>query len=100
MSLRIRILPCYVFSTVLYGAEAWTLRKNEVKKIEAFKRWCYKRMFRILWVDHMTNVIDLQKMGKGKEVVKTIKRRSLEYFGHIMRSEKYEVLKLIMEGKI
>ena len=30
-------------STVLYGAETWTMRKHERRKIDAFELWCWRR---------------------------------------------------------
>ena len=44
---RIRILKCYVLSTLLYGAEAWTLTDASCRRIDAFEMWCYRRIVRI-----------------------------------------------------
>jgi len=38
-------------------------------------------------------------MGKQKELLLTVKRK-MQYLGHIMRGEKYEFLRLVVEGKI
>ena len=38
--------------------------------------------------------------GKEYEVINTIKARKLQYLGHIMRGQRYEMLRLIMQGKI
>ena len=35
--LRKRLVKCFVWSVVLYGAETWTLRRNEQKQLEAFE---------------------------------------------------------------
>lgn len=35
MKLRLRMLKCYVWSTLTYGCEAWTLKKNMAKRLEA-----------------------------------------------------------------
>ena len=34
--LRKRLVKCFVWSVALYGAETWTLRRNEQKLLEAF----------------------------------------------------------------
>jgi hypothetical protein len=40
-------------------------------------------------------------MNKELEIMKTIKSRKLQYLGHIMRHpEKYNLLQLIIQGKI
>ena len=43
-AVRIRVLKCYVWSTLLYGCEAWTLTSVMIKKIEAFETWLYRKM--------------------------------------------------------
>ena len=37
--LRKRLAKCFVWSVVLFGAETWTLRRNEQKRLEAFEMW-------------------------------------------------------------
>jgi len=49
----------------------------------------------------VTNETILERMGKEKEVMETIKRRKLEYLGHIMRNDnKYKLLKSILQEKV
>ena len=47
IELRSRIAKCYVWSTLLYGAETLTLTKVTSDKLEAFEMWLYRRMLRI-----------------------------------------------------
>lgn len=100
MELRMRMLRCYVFSTLLYGVEAWTLKKNHIDKLQAFEMWCYRRMWRIPWTDRITNAEVLNRMQKECEIINTMKKRKLQYLGHIMRGQKYTLLQLIVQGKI
>ena len=45
-----------VFSmNVLYGAETWTLRAADKKYLESFEMWCWGRMEKIGWTDHVKN---------------------------------------------
>ena len=62
--------------------------------------WCYRRRLRISGIERKTNIEILQKFGKEYEVINTIKSRKLQSLGHIMRGQRYEMLKLIMQGKI
>ena len=45
--LRKRLVKCFVWSVVLYGAETWTLRRNEQKQLEAIEMWVWRRMERV-----------------------------------------------------
>ena len=48
----------------------------------------------------MSNDEVLNPMDKEVEVLYNLKRRRLQYFGHVLRKEKYRLLQLVMEGKI
>ena len=39
IQLRCRFLKCYVWSTLLYGCEAWTLSSKMLNKLEATDMW-------------------------------------------------------------
>jgi hypothetical protein len=40
---------------VLYGAEIWTLQTVDQKHMESFEMWCWRRMEKISWTDHVRN---------------------------------------------
>jgi len=54
MSITI-IIYIYFFdkSHPLYGAETWTLRAADHKYLERFEMWCWRRMEKISWTDHV-----------------------------------------------
>ena len=45
------------WSITLYGAETWTMRKEDAKRIEAFEMWIWRRMEKISWTDLKTNEV-------------------------------------------
>lgn len=100
LDLRLRFLKCYVWSVLLYGVETWTLTTTHMNKLEAFEMWLYRRILKISWVDRVTNIEVLRSINKGRELLTDIKRRKISYFGHVMRGQKYELLQLIVQGKI
>ena len=55
LNLRKRLVRCYVWSIALYGAETWTLRATDQKHLERFEMWCWGRMEKISWTDHVRN---------------------------------------------
>ena len=100
LELRVRALRCYVFSILQYGLESWTLKQDHINKLQSFEMWCYRRMLKIAWTQKKTNTEVLREMGKECEMVNTIKMRKLQYLGHVMRGQRYEMLRLIIQGKI
>jgi len=44
-----------VWNIALYGAETWTLRAVDQKHLESFEMWCWRRMEKISWTNHVTD---------------------------------------------
>lgn len=100
LQLRLRYAKCYIWSVLLYGVKAWTMKTNTINKLEAFEMWTYRRLLKISWTDRITNEEVLNMMQKERELLNIIKKRKTSYLGHIVRNEKYNILQLILEGKI
>ena len=101
LRLKIRLVRCYVLSVLFYGMEAWTLKKIDTKRLEAFEMWMYRRIMRIPWTERVTDVEVLRRLQqKEKVLILTIKKHKLQYLGHVMRGDKYQLLQLIIQGKI
>lgn len=65
-----------MFIVLYYGVVVWTLKKTETIKIfNSFETWVY----RISWVDKITNKEVLIRMGKEREVELTVKEKNLQY---------------------
>nr|CAH7723139.1 unnamed protein product [Callosobruchus chinensis] len=91
----------YVWSVLLYGAEAWTLKAAAINRIGAFEMWTLRRMLKISWTEHVRNDDVLRMAGlEDRELFEHIKKRKISYLGHIIRGERYEFQRLILQGKI
>ena len=51
MTTKFRVLKTYVWSTLTYGCECWTITSDIEKKIEAAEMWFIRRMLRISWAE-------------------------------------------------
>lgn len=98
LTTRFRILKCYVWSALLYGAETFTLNSITERKIEAFEMWTLRRMLKISWKDMISNEKVLEKAKVKRELLEIIKYRKLSYFGHVIRHDTLQ--RNILEGKI
>ena len=85
INLRKRFIKSYVWSTLMYGYEAWTSNKNMVKKIEAAEMWFYRRMLKISWTDRVRNDEVLHRAGTKREIITAIRQRQLRFLGHVMK---------------
>ena len=95
---RLRLTKCYVWSTLLYGAETWTLSKATVKNLEAFEMWTYRRIMKISWNEYKSNKEVLNMINSKRMLVDMIKRKKLAYFGHLVRRD--NIQRLLLDGKI
>jgi len=55
MCTKLRLLKCYVWSTLLYGCESWTINKRMESQLEAAEISFLQRMLRIAWTDKVSS---------------------------------------------
>ena len=48
-------LSSLVWTVLTYGAEGWTLKKTDEKRMESAELWIYRRMLRVSWTEHRTD---------------------------------------------
>ena len=83
--LRKRLVKCFGWSVVLYGAETWTLRRNYQKQLEAFEMWVWRRMEHVKWTDKIKNAVVLESVGEGRIMLKLLRKRKRNWLGHWLR---------------
>ena len=44
---KVCLVKAMVFLVVMYRCESWVTKKAEHGKIDAFKLWCWRRLFRV-----------------------------------------------------
>ena len=44
---KVLIVKGMVFPVVMYGCESWTVKKAECQRIDAFERWCWRRLLKV-----------------------------------------------------
>ena len=98
VGLRKRFIKAFVWSTFLYGCEAWNISKVMERRIAALEMWLYRRMLKIPWVDHVSNEQVMQRAGAEREIMTSIRKRQLRFLGHTMRKQQLESLCLM--GKV
>jgi hypothetical protein len=60
LELRKKLVKCYIWSIALYGAETWMLWEVDQKHLKRFEMWCWRRMEKISWTDHVRNEVLLR----------------------------------------
>ena len=44
---NVLLVKAMVFPVVMYVCESWTMKKAEHRRIDAFERWCWRRLLRV-----------------------------------------------------
>ena len=65
--------------------ESWTVKKAEHQRIDAFKLWCWRRLFRVPWTARRSNQSILKEISPGISLEGMKLKLKLQYFGHPMR---------------
>jgi len=83
LELRKKLVKGYIWSIALYGAETWTLRAVDQKHVEGFEMWCWRRMEKISWTDHVRNEV-LLRAKEQRNILHEIRKRKANWIGHIL----------------
>lgn len=68
LKLRNWIVKSLIWSLVLYGSEAWTLKAKGKKLLEYFQLWTWRRM-KICWTENQKNEV-FHKVKEGRSLLK------------------------------
>ena len=78
---KVRLVKAIVFPVVMYGCESWTVKKAELRKIDAFELWC---CVRVPWTARRSNQPILKEISPGCSLEGLMLKLKLQYFGHLM----------------
>ena len=92
------------FPVVTYRCESWTLKKAERWRIDAFERWCSRKLLSIPWTSRRSNQCILKEISPEYSLEGLMLKLELQNFGHLMRKtdsfEKTLMLGMIEGGRI
>ena len=81
LSSKIRLMRSLVTSIFLYACELWTLTAELKRRIQAMGMRCCRKILHISYKDHVTN-----EEVRAKIHLTIVKRRKLQWYGHVSRS--------------
>ena len=85
-----------------YACESWTLTAEFQRRIQAMEMRFYHKTLRISYKDHVTNEEVRAKIqqatGPHEEPLTIVKRRKLQWYGHVSRSS--GMAKTILQGTV
>ena len=102
LSSKIRLMRALVMSIFLYACESWTLTADLERRIQAMEMRCFRRLLGISYKDHITNEEVRnrvrQAIGPHEDLLTTVRRRKLKWYGHVSRSS--GLAKTVLQGTV
>ena len=93
------IYRAVVISTLLYGAESWTVYRQQVKKLHAFMMRHLRSILKITLMDKVTNeeILDRMDLPSMEDL---LIRKNLRWTGHVMRLSSDRLPKQILFSQL
>ena len=90
ISSKIRLMRSLAMSIFLYACETWTITADIERRIQALEMRCFRKLLGISDRDHITNEEVKARIGNAigqyEDLLTTVKRRKLKWYGHVTRS--------------
>ena len=83
----------------IFHVQMWELDHKEGQRIDAFKLWCWRRLFRFPWTLRRSNQSILKEINPEYSLEVLILKLKRHYFGHLIRRTN-SLEKSLMLGKI
>ena len=80
LGLKKRMVKCYKWPALLHGCETWTVATEQENRMEAFEMWIYQRMFRISYLDRITNEEVLHRANEQRLLLPFILEKKSYFF--------------------
>ena len=81
---QVHLVKAMVFPVVMYRYESWTFKKAECQRIDAFERWCWRRVLRVPWTAWRSNQSVLKEISPEYSLEALMLKLKLQYFGHLI----------------
>ena len=85
-----------IVPTALYGAEAWSKRRGERRKVNVFEMKCLRSLVRVSRMDKVRNEEVCRRAGIETELASRADQRVLRWFGHVERMDEYRMATTVL----
>ena len=99
LTTKIKVYRAVVISTLVYGAETWTLYRRQVRLLERFHQRCLRSILNIKWHDYVSNEDVLEK-AELPSIESILLKQQLRWAGHVARMEDSRMPKAVLFGEL
>ena len=69
----------------MYRCDSWTVKKAELRRIDAFELCCWRRLLRVPWTTRRSNQSILKEISPRCSLEGLMLKLKIQYFGYLMR---------------
>ena len=90
ISSKIRLMRSLAMSIFSYACETWTITADVKRRIQALEMRCFRKLLGFSYRSHITNEEVKVRIGNAigpyEDLLTSMKRRKLKWYGHVTRS--------------
>jgi sorting nexin-29 len=101
--LKLKIYKTLIRPIVTYGAEIWTLTKEDENNLRIFERKVIRKIFGPIKKNEeweIRNNEEINEILRNKDIVRFIKAERIRWLGHVTRMEEDRLPKKILKEKV
>ena len=65
------------------GCESWTIKKAELRRMDVFELWCWRRLLRVPWTARRSTQSILKEINRDYSIEGQMLKLKIQYFGHL-----------------
>ena len=100
LSLKVRIYRSLIIPIAIYASEIWTLRTEAERRLLTFEMRCLRNILGVSLRDRYRNEQIRQLLKIDKTIVDTIRKKTLQRFGHLNRLHETSLRKEGLQTRI
>ena len=81
---KVHLVKAIVLPVDMYGCESWTIKKDELLRIDPFELWYSRRLLRVPWAARRSNQFILKEISPEYSLERLMLKLKLQYFGHVI----------------
>ena len=81
---KIHIVKAVFFPVIICKCQSWTIKKAEHQGVDAFRLWCWRRLFRVPWTARRSNQSILKEISPEYSLQALMLKLKLRFFGHLV----------------
>ena len=86
--------------TLTYGSETWTMLRRYDSRVRGVEMSYLRNACGVTWRDRLTNVEVRERCGVDVDVLESVKRSTLRWFGHVERMPSERLTKKVYESEV